>query len=65
MPIILSMKSWLCLIIEGFEICGDGSMEMAGSPALLFCGVGVGLVVRVDVAQHGGRKIYYKLTSAD
>lgn len=64
-PIIFVVECGLWLVIVGFEMGGDGGVEMACSPALFFVGVGVVLVAGEDVAQHEGKKIYYKLTSAD
>jgi hypothetical protein len=64
-PIIFIIEGWFCLVMVGFEVGGDGGVEMAGSPPLFFSHGRVGLVAVEDVAQHQGHKLYYNLTSAD
>ena len=55
-PIIFVVEGGLRLVIVGFEMGGDGGVEVAGSPALFLGGVGVGLVAGQDGAQHRVRK---------
>ena len=64
-PIICVAGGGFWFVMMGFEVGGDGGVEVAGSPALFLGGVRVEFVAGEDVAQHEGKKIYYKLTSAD
>jgi len=64
-PIIFLVVGGFWFVMMGFEVGGDGGVEVAGSPALFLGGVEVVFVAGEDVAQHEGKKIYYKLTSAD